>query len=272
MPQPENRRRVTAIAVVVIVLLITPLAVIATDSFTDVPNSNVHHDDITWLADTGVTKGCNPPANDEYCPDDPVTRAQMSSFLRRLAEGRVVDAATALEASDADKLGGENPVAYQTVVAGARCSVNSTVTATSCGPNSNGSIPDETTVEILKFQMNAPAAGVVEVSAHIFGETIGWVTLDEACTPYSGVTATIAQAAGGLILSSELGLPNSATALLSVSNGTHTLRMCAAYPNTDGGGQVLISNLSARWTAGGNVSLQGEAAGTGTPLDIPLGD
>jgi hypothetical protein len=263
MPQPENRRRVTALAVVVLILLITPLAVIASDSFTDVPSSNVHHDDITWLADTGVTRGCNPPANDEYCPDDAVTRAQMSSFLRRLAEGRVVDAA---------KLGGESPIAYQTVVAGARCNINSTATATSCGPNSDGSIPDQTTVEILEFQMNAPAAGVVEVSAHIFGHTIGWATLDEACNAFSSVITVFAQAAGGLVLSSQNAVPNSATALISVSSGTHTLRMCAAYNNTDGLGEVLISNLSAQWTAGGNVSLQGEAAGTGTPLDIPLGD
>ncbi|MFP3915884.1 MAG: choice-of-anchor Q domain-containing protein, partial [Actinomycetota bacterium] len=30
-----------------------------------------------------ITRGCNPPANDRYCPGDPVTRAQMASFLVR---------------------------------------------------------------------------------------------------------------------------------------------------------------------------------------------
>ncbi len=39
--------------------------------------------DIAWLAATGVTKGCNPPENTAFCPDDPVTRAQMASFLTR---------------------------------------------------------------------------------------------------------------------------------------------------------------------------------------------
>ncbi len=39
--------------------------------------------DIEWLASVGVTKGCNPPGNDRFCPDDPVTREQMAAFLVR---------------------------------------------------------------------------------------------------------------------------------------------------------------------------------------------
>jgi hypothetical protein len=39
--------------------------------------------DIQRLATAGITVGCNPPANDRFCPDDPVTRAQMASFLGR---------------------------------------------------------------------------------------------------------------------------------------------------------------------------------------------
>ncbi len=42
--------------------------------------------DILWLAAEGITLGCNPPANDEYCPDDPVTRGQMAAFLDRFLE------------------------------------------------------------------------------------------------------------------------------------------------------------------------------------------
>ncbi|GBE23740.1 endo-1,4-beta-xylanase A precursor [bacterium BMS3Bbin02] len=38
---------------------------------------------ILWLAEAGITKGCNPPANDEFCPDDPVTRGAMAAFLVR---------------------------------------------------------------------------------------------------------------------------------------------------------------------------------------------
>ncbi|MEA2000871.1 MAG: S-layer homology domain-containing protein [Actinomycetota bacterium] len=50
--------------------------------FTD-DDGSVFEPDITWLAESGITKGCNPPANTEYCPSDPVTRAQMAAFLVR---------------------------------------------------------------------------------------------------------------------------------------------------------------------------------------------
>jgi subtilisin family serine protease len=38
---------------------------------------------INRLAAAGITKGCNPPTNSRYCPDDPVTRGQMAVFLAR---------------------------------------------------------------------------------------------------------------------------------------------------------------------------------------------
>ncbi len=44
---------------------------------------SVFESDIEWLASTGVTRGCNPPANDRFCPDDSVTRGQMAAFLVR---------------------------------------------------------------------------------------------------------------------------------------------------------------------------------------------
>lgn len=46
-------------------------------------NGNTFENDIEWLGGTGVTRGCNPPANDRYCPDDNVTRGQMAAFLVR---------------------------------------------------------------------------------------------------------------------------------------------------------------------------------------------
>jgi hypothetical protein len=38
---------------------------------------------IIWLADKGITTGCNPPTNNRFCPNDPVTRGQMAVFLVR---------------------------------------------------------------------------------------------------------------------------------------------------------------------------------------------
>src|SRR5690606_24346981 len=46
-------------------------------------NGHVFEADIEWLASKGITRGCNPPINDRFCPDDFVTRGQMAAFLVR---------------------------------------------------------------------------------------------------------------------------------------------------------------------------------------------
>jgi hypothetical protein len=46
------------------------------------------------MKDNNITVGCNPPANTNYCPDNNVTRGEMATFMKRLAENNVVDAAT----------------------------------------------------------------------------------------------------------------------------------------------------------------------------------
>lgn len=46
-------------------------------------NGNPHEPDIEAIAAVGITRGCNPPTNDMYCPDRTVTRAEMASFFVR---------------------------------------------------------------------------------------------------------------------------------------------------------------------------------------------
>jgi hypothetical protein len=75
-----------SLVVVVTALIVAPLAAVATHTFTDVPNDHTFHNDIAWLAANDVTRGCNPPQNNLYCPHDDVTRAQMAAFMRRLAD------------------------------------------------------------------------------------------------------------------------------------------------------------------------------------------
>ncbi len=53
-----------------------------TQRFVDTAGS-VHRDNIEAVAAAGVTIGCNPPANDRFCPDDAVTRGQLATFLAR---------------------------------------------------------------------------------------------------------------------------------------------------------------------------------------------
>jgi hypothetical protein len=56
-----------------------------TATFDDISGS-VYAADISALASAGITKGCNPPDNTLYCPNDPVTRDQMATFLVRALE------------------------------------------------------------------------------------------------------------------------------------------------------------------------------------------
>lgn len=65
---------------------------------------------IEWLAFEGITKGCNPPVNDRYCPDSRVTRGQMAAFLVRALDlpdavaGGFTDTISSVFESDIDKL------------------------------------------------------------------------------------------------------------------------------------------------------------------------
>jgi hypothetical protein len=46
-------------------------------------DGSIFEGDIDKLGTAGVTKGCNPPDNDRYCPNDKVRREQMAAFLHR---------------------------------------------------------------------------------------------------------------------------------------------------------------------------------------------
>ncbi len=59
------------------------------DLFTD-DDDSVHESDIDRFATAGITRGCNPPVNDLFCPDDIVTREQAASFTARMLGWREV--------------------------------------------------------------------------------------------------------------------------------------------------------------------------------------
>jgi hypothetical protein len=61
------------------------LPAVASDHFSDDGNS-IFENDINAIAAVGITRGCNPPANDRFCPNDSVDRGQMAAFLRRALE------------------------------------------------------------------------------------------------------------------------------------------------------------------------------------------
>ncbi|MDJ0790420.1 MAG: DUF5011 domain-containing protein [Acidimicrobiia bacterium] len=52
------------------------------DLFID-DDDSIFENDIDKLATAGVTRGCNPPANTEFCPENRITRYQIAAFLAR---------------------------------------------------------------------------------------------------------------------------------------------------------------------------------------------
>lgn len=61
-----------------------------TAGFTDIGDS-LFIEDIDRLAAAGITRGCNPPLNSVFCPEEPVTRGQMAAFLSRALDLPVQD-------------------------------------------------------------------------------------------------------------------------------------------------------------------------------------
>lgn len=55
--------------------------------FADIAPGNIFSADIEMLATAGITRGCNPPVNDMFCPKDAVTRETMAAFLDRAGLG-----------------------------------------------------------------------------------------------------------------------------------------------------------------------------------------
>ncbi|MFZ0012557.1 MAG: VanW family protein [Acidimicrobiia bacterium] len=62
------------------------------DYFSD-DNSSIFENNINSIAESGITLGCNPPANTRYCPNRPITRAEMATLLARAFASIVPDAA-----------------------------------------------------------------------------------------------------------------------------------------------------------------------------------
>ncbi len=82
-PRATPRRgslRSIAVAGLLVIVVIMPMASLASDSFSDVPDSNIFHAAINRLFGSRIATGCGASV---YCPDASVTRGQMAAFLNR---------------------------------------------------------------------------------------------------------------------------------------------------------------------------------------------
>lgn len=118
--RPSRRRHVAAAALAVVVVVastLVPVTVAGADAsrpggtFVDDDGSS-HEGYIEAVAARRITRGCNPPANNRFCPRDEISRGQMAAFIaraRKLTAGAGADIFKDDDGSrfesDIDKLG-----------------------------------------------------------------------------------------------------------------------------------------------------------------------
>jgi S-layer homology domain len=99
-------------------------AILLQGTFTD-DNQSPHQNGIEAVAAAGITKGCNPPTNNHFCPTRDVTRAEAATFLAR-ALGLPDDGKDYFTDDDGHVLeGGINRVAAAGITNGCNPPVNS---------------------------------------------------------------------------------------------------------------------------------------------------
>ncbi len=91
LSRPNSTRRFLTLIIASALLATLSGPVAVGDEPVELPPGGTFIDDdetsqegyIEALAATGITRGCNPPSFDRFCPNDSLTRAQMASFLVR---------------------------------------------------------------------------------------------------------------------------------------------------------------------------------------------
>lgn len=241
-------RKRSIVALLVMAALMIPAAVYASHRFNDVPDSHTHHTGIGWMADNNITAGCNPPSNTNFCPDENVTRGQMATFMKRLAENNVVDAAT---------LDGADSGAYTNPA-------SSTL-------SDNVGLDLSTVVELAELSITAPAGGGLVINGQltpwtaVVGEATYWLQVDNAACTFN-VANFYSIANGRIEQTGNFGTSGSVVGTAAVGTGAHTVTFCG---RTFAGGPLLVDvSLVAEYvtdvTRTGSISSN-DGGGAGEP-------
>lgn len=78
-----SRKAITTILTAVVVVVLAAAGTVAAQAeqrFDDVPTDHYAFDAINWMVDNQITGGCG---DNNYCPDQPLTRAHLAAFLYR---------------------------------------------------------------------------------------------------------------------------------------------------------------------------------------------
>lgn len=104
-----GKKAMPLVAYVVVMVVAVGSVAFASHDFSDVPTSHPFHDDISWMAATGISEGF---ADGTYRPGEPVTRQAMAAFMRRLAG----DDPAVAPMVDAAQLASRTPADYDNAV------------------------------------------------------------------------------------------------------------------------------------------------------------
>jgi hypothetical protein len=206
------RRRVTTVAATLALIIAVPIAVIAAHSFDDVPDSNQFHESIAWMQENGITIGCNPPANTQYCPEDNVSRQQMAAFMRRLAQ---TDGSAGIGVTD---------------------------------PADTVTVSGTTYVELLTLESTPTAEANVTLNAHVTLSKPDMEGSYQVIVARDSCTGTVVGAGGWSGLTAESATV--AVTAADVATGATTYVLCAAETvDTSPDATATLRGLTATWDA-----------------------
>jgi hypothetical protein len=258
MEKPTRRRSMALMGIVTAFLLAVPTAVWASHQFTDVPDSHIFHTGISWMKDNNITVGCNPPSNTKFCPDDNVTRGQMATFMKRLADNQVVDAG---------KLDGQDSVAYTTQIDGVSCE---------SGCPDGASL---TVTPVLTLNLDVPAAGILQISSSLYSEiptptndiVQSWVAVDQTSNGGCGgwffvPTLSVPGTYGLATYDGQIeGGTVAGSVAVQIPAGSHTLKLCAIGSEAFLGQQGSLTTI---WSQSGTGQSSLSLAGTPSNADL----
>lgn len=185
-PHLSGLRRWSTTAIAALLVALVPLGLLAAGPFVDLNAGTDHAEanvNIQLIADAGITKGCDPPAYVNYCPNDTVNREQMASFLARTAG-----------------LGGNPPIANARTVGGFTPSAMARVAQVD--PFGQGTITGyfgaNTYQTIATLTIDAPRNGYLLVNGTVTLATTAF------CNNYTDCSVTVKLASDNPALQSPL--------------------------------------------------------------------